>query len=884
MVIIDSVKINKSPYKKDTNVSLKGSNKGINCSSYPSFYGNDAISKQLSLNFKGCVKFKNVSFGSKASQEEINQLRERLSNEKTKNGEPRFRYYNIIQDIIKFYTPEKKNVLDLLLNAKTLIGDDFRFSDEDLELTFRFYTPEKEALLKDILALKTSDGKEYLTNAHVQPDSCSFSYPFIRNLCIRELLDDPEREEKFRILLSERSKFNDSQFSFLLDFLFDVDKTVFEKTIKGENIDSLTSSEINSYLISLLSLKGYYNHINDNLQDLEKSEINLPLIPKLSEKQNFINRLMYCSKQMSSVKSKPLSSEQIKIFNNALEALDQDLVQFDFNKVIKPGKGLVLKFSREDFINEINNILSSLTSDQKDKIFKHYNFSLEKLKDKLVLRKYPSINDDNEIPDIDPHIKAKIDASIQKFTVDNKVILPEEYKNLENDLNAIISVLPEFITTVGKKQHETHKYTLDIHILKTLQEFIKENNLNKDKKASSITLFEKLKQKLIKNKKTNAPIDNDNKIAKIAILLHDIEKEEKTVDKEHPLKSALEVQSIIKKLNLTNRDQERIWGLVNYHHWLEALNTNKTTPQDIAFQFRKAGDFDIAKLFAKADLKAVNDNFYDSYKDSLEKYTQEVQNLVNQIHSTGIYVPQTRIPRASELKLTPLTLGKEGKETSNKVIKLKELKEPESLGFDKNTTPENFYAIIHAAARNFDSTCFAFDYSCKEGNNGVFSTSFISKDNCRTYDDRKFGFILDVDPENICVANSENLGSGLFKSVDNFKKYLFSPKASVFNNDRSYFSKKLKEVQKINSDEKYINLYKELVQKKAITDINDSELSKRIKETINAYILNPKSHNELVVYAPKPIGVFAKTDNPNEIPYELRKYAQDNDLPVVILD
>jgi len=178
----------------------------------------------------------------------------------------------------------------------------------------------------------------------------------------------------------------------------------------------------------------------------------------------------------------------------------------------------------------------------------------------------------------------------------NGKIKIQENKELENNLNTIIKIIPEFKDSVGNKQNPTHKYTRDIHILSVLQEVIKNEN------------YEKLPA-------------NDKKIAKLFALMHDIEKEKEHVDPTHPLKSSLKADTILQRLNFPSEDRIKIVNLIRNHHWLAELNSVEYPDiNSKALEFSRIGNFDIVKIFSEADLRSITDNFFD-YKFETSRYS-----------------------------------------------------------------------------------------------------------------------------------------------------------------------------------------------------------------------------------------------------------------------
>ena len=92
--------------------------------------------------------------------------------------------------------------------------------------------------------------------------------------------------------------------------------------------------------------------------------------------------------------------------------------------------------------------------------------------------------------------------------IDNEVLSDNKFvsKEMAGIFNDILKGLPELYTIIGKVQHKTHDYTVDVHTLVVLQECVNNPFFN--------TLNSKEKHELM-----------------FASLLHDITKEENTCKK-----------------------------------------------------------------------------------------------------------------------------------------------------------------------------------------------------------------------------------------------------------------------------------------------------------------------------------------------------------------
>lgn len=342
----------------------------------------------------------------------------------------------------------------------------------------------------------------------------------------------------------------------------------------------------------------------------------------------------------------------------------------------------------------------------------------------------------------------------------------------------------------------------------------------------------------------------------------------------------------IKKYVGNFREEDRIKGLVAHSALLDQLakRENSSAPldlnksadymllKDIGFHFRKAGDFKIVKLLAQKGL-------YGIYHPEVQvNATQNVDKYLQKLHTNGIWVPITRIPAASQIKKAVVSLGKAEEITRNKIIVLKTDNLSE-LGFEKNASIENFSSLAHAVTpEKFHTDLFLM--KTQEGCDDLLSTSYFTKDHFQTFVNKKFGFLLDADPGNIALADNQNMGSGFGKDLIDFKNILFSP---FPKEERRQFAETFREISGL-TKEQYVEKYEKLSSARNLDDIRDLSMREAAAVTIDKTIINKEGKiNELVVYAPKPTAVFAKVDNAEEVPFNLRKFAQDNDLLIVLL-
>lgn len=717
------------------------------------------------------------------------------------------------------------------------------------------------------------------------------------------------------------------------------------KLLKAKAIKDLSLADRKELLYSLEMTKQQISQMTQMLEEQgmdvkqilpDFKKLNLPFIHvdeagKLDTKK-LATSLVEDSRNL--IKVRPLASAKLlRNFKTGMADLENIL---RFGKIdVANIKTINLKYPRANFVSDVKKATTDLNEQEAIEFTRTFGFEL--VNDDIV--QYPIKAIPEEISQItNPKIRQAVErfnANVERFTVGNNVSIPES-PELEKALNLITSVYPEFLTTIGKSQHGAHTYTLDLHILKTMQEALKDPK------------WEKLNE-------------TDKKLAKIAILFHDIAKTEGQADKLHHIVSAQDVAALLEKSDLSEIEKERVVGLIRNHHWLEQIN--QPMPQDeadmlglkLAFEFRKPNDWQIAQIFAKADLKATSNEVYQSFGCVLEHpLVEQISQNIDKIHSAAVFLPQTIIPKASQLRNIEISAIStlEGI-TNNKIIYLTDNNDLVSMGFAKGTTPETFRALVHVISPENRGFIQMLDSATQEGANGVFSTSYVTKDRVATlFGDGKSkvpgmsnfsnsGIIFHVDNNNIAAAYPQDMDSGRMKSVADIMNYLFVNKpeheatylrmlaekgnessiyaklqgnlqgATKFEDiksdaqregiktlferrlrHRNYIASKVKTSLNL-SDEEYAKLIREISQYKSVDGIEDHKVRKAFTEAADSLIdyKNAPDHkdqffeptwNEAVAYAPKPQAVFAKSCTPEEIPFELRKYAQDHNLPIVI--
>lgn len=624
---------------------------------------------------------------------------------------------------------------------------------------------------------------------------------------------------------------------------------------KVEIINILTA--IRNYT-SQHNISGYEfidNTISDIDTNLSMDNISLPITPEV--KSDFIKNVLNSN-----------NSNELTNFEKIIKSSVPFLESLE--------NGLPITYPREKFLRDLSDICQT---DEDIKLLQEKTgiLPITQTKDNRTI--ITGYNDLIKLDGLDKSnpLEKRIYDCMYKFMYENTVNTGK--KELDEQLNYIIKACPEFINTIGKKQHNNHKYTLDIHSLLVM--------------AYSISNEDYLT-------KLN---ESDRTMIKLAGIFHDIIKKENEPDKGHQNQSSLYARSIVKKFFNNPEHKDRLCEIVQNHHWLEELMTSddkETKSKELAFKFRRPNDFEIAKIMAKSDLKAVSPAFYEGNKESLNPDNfKAIENNLKLLYSTGnaIFTDYFRFPE----KLTEHTETKDGIEY--KVVNFHKIKADDDLseyGFLNGLKKEDVRFLVHMVdSNNIYHDLKTVQLLTSPLNGGVLSESLISPLYKKTYGDRQFGVILSQINTNIVNENNTNQGSGYQKDFYKLLNLIFD---KSYKDTRQNFRNCLLENLNINpkniTDEEYEHFYRNvLANKTSLLQINQekeynigsynfkgSELIDAIKKYQDNLIdKEEKEHNELVGFTPKIQAVIAKTDCLNNVPADLLKFAKENNYPVVLI-
>ena len=402
--------------------------------------------------------------------------------------------------------------------------------------------------------------------------------------------------------------------------------------------------------------------------------------------------------------------------------------------------------------------------------------------------------------------------------------------------------------------------------------------------------------------------DKDQKTLTIAVLLHNINKPQEGKISES--ETAFDAFYTIQKLDLDEEEQIKIYEIIKNQNWQdnfqeENLRSNpqiswcyrddlqndevnaeaieneiQRMVQDIAFKTRYDNTFELTKILSRALVEAESEDL-----SVHSAYSKEIEKCLEFIQKTQIFLPQTKFPKASQIKGGEVI--KDGG-IKNTVLDLSKCDfKLEKYGFEKGTTKDNLYMLVHGLDRVDQISNFS-TFSIID-NEALLSASYINPVNHKVF--RQQGVILDVHSSDIHAGYYKDFGSGVRKTLERAKSdYIFAERDNGFKRSecRSYIPNLVK--QKLHlSDKKYIQLIRKIQNLKSWTEIQkyNPTVASAMKSIFDEMELGKRKYgreyNEILVSRPKIQAVFSYGQEYQNIPTFLKEYAMKNDLPIILL-
>ncbi len=259
---------------------------------------------------------------------------------------------------------------------------------------------------------------------------------------------------------------------------------------------------------------------------------------------------------------------------------------FDFGQFGR--EGIPLKYQRGRFIQDIAETLADIPHEEQRNILAKFNLKI-------------GYGDIDGIPNLavgecKTVQEKQIKGLIEKFYKQNGAAIKDT--SIKQALDSVVKEFPEFNMTIGKVQHPTHIYSVDIHSLKVLQS------------AMNNPLYKNLSPE-------------GKKVLKLTALMHDFGKKGNMITPGHAIDSRKEAELLLNNYNFPEKIKERVLNQIEHHHWFEKYNTGQISADDVVKIFKTEEDLNIAKMLAKGDFEAVSPVFHLGRMNPLKILTQE---------------------------------------------------------------------------------------------------------------------------------------------------------------------------------------------------------------------------------------------------------------------
>lgn len=475
--------------------------------------------------------------------------------------------------------------------------------------------------------------------------------------------------------------------------------------------------------------------------------------------------------------------DAIPVDNKFLENVDSALSFSNLSFVLKSSDlsqysdGMILLTSRKYFISHFKNNIKNLSDEEKMQVYNYFNFYINKDDDIIHYPTLPKEKIKNASKEVEISVE-KCKKLVNDYMYQNKVLLPQKDSKLCIFMNTIIKAFPEFIPQIEKQQHRGD--TMDFHVLDNLKRIISNPEF--------ITLK-----------------PNEQKILAYATLFHDFSKPENEIDSEHPFTSANYANDILKKINLSSDDKERIYNLIRYSHW---LTDNNLDEQDIAVRFRRPNDFKMAQIFAKADAESAGFKYSpDTTKiDKIKLYLQKIN--------------ENAIPLFSDMfpqNLKNYKVSQDG----IKYIDFSDINEDVSkYGFKEGTKVKDLSFLFHSFG-DLDSLDLISDIT-KEVCLSTTYLPFIEADAVK-YNGAFNKVIVSVPNSNIALAGKNVSATGKKKNINDFADFVLKNEYKTDLFFRHEFSSYIKMKLGL-SEYQYAQLYEAIGNLSSLDDIKHANL------------------------------------------------------------
>ena len=421
------------------------------------------------------------------------------------------------------------------------------------------------------------------------------------------------------------------------------------------------------------------------------------------------------------------------------------------------------------------------------------------------------------------------------------------------------------------EQKQEKVFEIDENAKETIKQIL---NAESDFDIEKCTLA--VGKEVAKNDKFKNLSKENQKLVLIAILMRDMTKIETKSNTQYLKAEAQFTYSVLKDV-LNEKGRKTVANLIfNYNNFIETLNSDYHFVSQL-FGFECIDEnpqfIDMLQVLSEVKLqdRRINQNMMP------EKMAQNVENLKIEVS----IIDKSLKTLKEHLELTPFPqkiidkvnddimqeykdkgIVGEFKSQDIKIPKidlarLKELPSQEQkeflhlLGFNNGVKYNNLEFLIHAIVgeNDVDDIACATDPDIFKPD-FLLSTSIIAMANPTTFENRKFGFIMEPDSTSILCMSPSNINSGAKKLRKDSCPYIEYKNTSVSNDPFAKFD----------NDYSYITNYIEASREKKLN-----------------------GNSELITVDNKVSAIFVKAGHENEMPEQLVKFANERKLPLIII-
>lgn len=586
------------------------------------------------------------------------------------------------------------------------------------------------------------------------------------------------------------------------------------------------------------------------------------LIPFFPENTEEYTRTMKDLSRSMNLSFEILNNKAIEEFNTNLVNLSEIL------KTNTSPENINLAIPHEEFINNVNKILSGLTRKEALKVQSQFGFKIENGK----LTGYPQCNDG---------ARADINELVSRYTTNNSVKIAGN-PELEGVLNDLIKLCPEIMNQIDSSS----QFSKTLSCIQNIAKRPEFNKLNTE----------------------------DKTVLMLAALLNNVDKSINS-----RMDTAFDAYFISKKFNLSETAAQKLYSIVELSDATERfMNTTKDATRKmigiqelvgqqredtfdlIAVKLKEGNTFELAKLL-----------YASQYEQGFTRnFDKILGDRILEIKANNFILPQTSAETYNKLAQSQ-TITRDNTKYSVKVVNAEDI--PDLYAFTH--APDVGYITGGSRDANFAN----FDFFKLANDDKIICTCYISNDHYGPVKQFNNGFIFDVDNTKQYVGYGTDIWSigknipdivieyfrdrGLTSAKNRGAKfdqraYISEQLKSILYPEDTSFSGKIKKwmdnlfstkqglskpdlqyIQRLENIKTQLGNKPFTIQNIETIDLEFAQAYRTFLDADNS-ILVDSYHNEVLVSNPKITAIF--TSDINNISEEYLIKAQKEDLPIIV--